>query len=131
MAEPAYDGAVATDTVPEIPKGADTASSPRPFPWWGVVSAAFVFVAIILEVISGSAANSVVPEWAYKVAPLAWPQPVRVLWWLIVACAAGLYRWAERKAGIRRSVVMIVLSIAPFVIFAGGIAFGAEWSTWH
>lgn len=37
--------------------------------------------------------------------------------------AAG-YRLAERRAGIRRSRLVVVLSVAPFVAFAAGVALG-------
>lgn len=120
-----------TDADPVPPVGTSKEGGSAFFPIWGGVAAAFVLLAIVLEVIGGTAANSVVPEWAYKVAPLAWPQPVRVVWWVLVAVAAALYRLAERRAGIRRSIITLVVSVAPFLIFAGGIAFGAGWATWH
>ncbi len=50
--------------------------------------AAFVLFAVVLEVLSGQAANSKNPGWAYRLVPLAWPPPARVLWWLLVAVAA-------------------------------------------
>jgi len=32
---------------------------------------------------------------------------------------------------LRRRRPVVVLSVAPFVLFATGIAAGADWATWH
>jgi len=104
-------------------------------PWWGwlivlPVSALFVIGAVALEITGGANANSPVPSWAHLV-PLAWPQWVRVLWWLGVATAAGTFRRGLRRVGMPGRRVVDVVAVLPFVAFAAGIAFGAAWATWH
>lgn len=94
-------------------------------------SAAVVLSAVTVEVLAGSAANSPAPSWATWAVPLAWPQYVRVVWWLAVAVAALAFRLSLRRLGIRQRPWLVVLSVAPFVIFATGIALSAEWATWH
>ncbi len=64
--------------------------------------AALVLLAVILEVVGGTAANSPVPAWAENAFPISWPQPVRVLWWLVVAAAALRYRLVIHRVGIRQ-----------------------------
>ncbi len=87
--------------------------------------------AVVLEVIGGAGANSAVPAWAKYVVPLAWPQPLRVLWWLLVAGAALGFRIALHRLGFRQRRVVVAASVLPFVVFAAGIAFSADWATWH
>lgn len=96
-----------------------------------LLCAGFVVAAVLLEVIGGQNANSPHPSWAERVVPLAWPQPIRVLWWLLIAAAAGAYRTLLNRAGLtqRRAVTLVI--VLPFVLFAAGIATGAEWATWH
>lgn len=94
-------------------------------------SAAVVLLAVALEVVAGSAANSPAPSWVVRVVPLAWPQPLRVVWWLVVAAAALAFRLCLRRLGFRQRSWIIVASVAPFAVFAAGIAFGADWATWH
>lgn len=91
----------------------------------------FVLLAVALEVVGGLGANSPVPAWADRVVPLAWPQPVRVAWWLVVASAAGAYRSALGRAGFPQRRTVTALSVVPFVVFAFGVATGSEWATWH
>lgn len=100
--------------------------------WLALVlfSAVFVLVAVFLEVLGGSYANSPLPPWA-QVVPLSWPQGVRVLWWLGVAAAAAGFRLGLHRLGIRQRPLIVIASIAPFLAFAAGIASGASWSTWH
>jgi hypothetical protein len=86
--------------------------------------------AVILEVISGQYANSAVPGWARWV-PLAWPQPLRVAWWLAVAAGAAGFRWSLQRLGLRPSRVVTVCTVVPFLAFAAGIGTGADWATWH
>ncbi len=86
--------------------------------------------AVVLEVVSSGYANSTVPGWAHWV-PLAWPQPLRVVWWLLVAAAAGGFRWSLGRVGLRPSRVVTALTVGPFVVFAAGIGVGADWATWH
>lgn len=86
--------------------------------------------AVTLEVVSSSYANSSVPGWAEWV-PLAWPQALRVLWWLVVAASAGVFRWTLGRLGLHPNRLVTALTVAPFVAFAMGIAVGADWATWH
>jgi hypothetical protein len=96
----------------------------------GLGGLVFTMGAVALEVLSGGYANSEVPGWGEWV-PLAWPQPLRVVWWLLVATAAASFRWSLSRVGVRPSRVVTLLSVAPFVAFAAGIAAGADWATWH
>lgn len=96
-----------------------------------LLAAGFVVAAVSLEVMSSLAANSPVPAWADQVVPLAWPQPARVAWWLTVAGAMYAFRFLLGRAGMPQRRLIVVLSVAPFVIFAAGVAGGADWATWH
>lgn len=116
-------GSVAVDADPFVPT--------RRTALVAAGSAAAVLSAVALEVLAGSAANSAVPAWATWVVPIAWPQYVRVAWWLAVAVAALAFRLSLRRLGLRQRPWLVVVSVAPFVIFAAGIAFSADWATWH
>lgn len=96
-----------------------------------VASVVFIVAAVVLEVVTGSAANSPVPQWAERVAPIAWPQPARVVWWLGVAGAALSFRVALQRLGFRQRKLVVLLSVGPFVVFAAGVVIGADWATWH
>lgn len=91
----------------------------------------FVVGAVVLEALGGSAANSPAPEWAEGLMPITWSPPARVAWWLAVATAAGAYRILLGRAGAQPNRWVTVLTVAPFVTFAAGIALGADWATWH
>lgn len=94
--------------------------------------AAFAVAAVLVEALAGAAADSPERGWATRLVPLAWPQPARVIWWLIVATAAAGHRLLLDRAGDRPPRWWIAAAVAaPFVVFAGGIAAGAQWSTWH
>lgn len=93
--------------------------------------ASVVLVAVAAEVVGGSFANSQVAPWAERLVPLAWPAPIRVLWWTAVAAAALGYRLAMRRLGFRQPWPLIAASVVPFLSFAAGIAAGAGWATWH
>jgi hypothetical protein len=95
-----------------------------------VASAGFVVAAVVLEVLGGMGANSPLPSWAHVV-PLAWPQAARVAWWIAVAAAAGMFRLGLHRLGVRQRPVVVVVSVAPFLVFATGIALGASWATFH
>ncbi len=92
-----------------------------------------MLAAVAVEVVAAEYSESPVPAWAVGVVPLTWPQPVRVLWWLIVAAAALTSRLLLARLGLgpkpRRWVT--VAMVAPFVMIAAGVAFGADWATWH
>lgn len=92
----------------------------------------FVFAgsAVALEVAGSLWANSDVPDWA-GLAPLAWPRAARVALWSTVAAAAFLYRRSLSRAGLPSHPAMTILTVAPFLVYAVGIAAGAEWATWH
>ncbi|HSH22733.1 MAG TPA: hypothetical protein VK975_01575 [Acidimicrobiales bacterium] len=89
--------------------------------------ATLVLIAVALEVLGGTAANSPVPAWAEDVLPISWPQAARVLWWLAVAAAALSYRLSIHRLGIRQRPLVVALSVGPFLTFAAGIALGADW----
>ena len=96
-----------------------------------LLCAGFVLAAVLLEVIGSQNANSQYPSWTEWVVPLAWPQPVRALWWLLIAAAAAAYRVLLDRAGLAQRRVVTVVIVVPFVLFAAGVAAGAEWATWH
>lgn len=98
----------------------------------GLGCAGFVLLAVVLEAVAGQAANSPEPGWAAGLVPLTWPQPLCVLWWLLVGAAAAGHRYSFARAGIvpHRSLPPLVYA-APFVLFAAGVAAGASWATWH
>jgi len=98
--------------------------------WIAAGCALVVIGAIVVEVVSGQWANSDAPWWG-SLAPLAWPTGVRVLWWCVVAVAAGGFRLALARLGIRQHPVVIVASVLPFLVFAAGIALGSAWAAWH
>lgn len=110
----------------------DTASSGSAR-WLAIAGGCFLFVAgaVVVEVMAGMWANSPVPAWTERVAPLAWPRWVRVGWWAAVATAATGFRVALARLGLRQRSWLVVASVAPFVVFAAGIAAGADWATWH
>ncbi|MGI8793765.1 MAG: hypothetical protein ACR2H3_11415 [Acidimicrobiales bacterium] len=119
---------------PERSSEDPSSEAPRPGDGWWVLAAAisivFVASAIVLEVLGGSFANSPVPDWAHLV-PIAWPNWLRAAWWVAVAGAAGLFRFGLHRLGLRQRPVVVVASVLPFLVFAGGIAASAEWATWH
>ena len=96
-----------------------------------LLCAAFVLTAVSLEVVGGQNANSPHPAWAEWAVPLAWPQPLRVLWWLAIAGAAAGYRILLGRAGFSPRRPLTVLLVVPFLLFAAGVAMGAGWATWH
>ncbi len=106
----------------------------RPLSGWWVLaipgSFAAVLGAVALEVAGGMNANSSLPSWAH-LDPLAWPPWARVLWWLGVALAAATFRAGLHKVGMGSRRLADVPTVGPFVAFAVGIAWGADWATWH
>ena len=93
-------------------------------------SALFVLGAVTLEMLAGTAANSPLPEWA-ELVPATWARPARASWWLAVASAVGLYRLCLHRLGLRPNRVVTAVTLAPFLVFAVGIAIGSEWTAWH
>lgn len=93
--------------------------------------ALLVLLAVGVELASGQAANSPEDARYQPFFPLGWPQPIRVLWWLLVAAAAAAHRLLlDSRPGSRRWA-LAALAATPFGVFAGGIAVGTGWSTWH
>jgi hypothetical protein len=124
---PIVEPSVAPSIAPAAP------AAPRSQARWLLVaatSAVVVLGAVVLEVVAGSGANSPAPAWAWAF-PLAGPQAARVAWRSAVAVAAGAFRLALVRLGIRQHPVIVVASVLPFLIFAARIATGASWSTWH
>ncbi len=103
----------------------------RPIPLWAFAAAGFVLLAVALELVGSAWANSPAPSWAHVLVPLAWPAPARVVWWLLVAGAAGTFHVGVARSGHGGRPVIGWLTVALFVGFAIGIALGAEWATWH
>ena len=99
--------------------------------WTGLGAAAFVLSAVTLEVVGGSFANSPAPRWASAFFPITWPMPARVLWWLTVASAGLWYRMSMATLGVQQHRSVTALTVVPFVVFACGVAIGADWATWH
>ena len=48
-----------------------------------------------------------------------------------VAVAAGGFRLALARHGIRQHPVVVVASVLPFLVFAAGITLGSAWATWR
>ena len=112
---------------------AEAQSTARAERRWLAVAAGCAFIvlaAITSEALAGHWANSAGPGWGSLV-PLAWPRAARVAWWCAVAIAAGGFRLALVRLGIRQHALAVAASVLPFVVFAGGIAAGASWATWH
>ena len=93
-------------------------------------SALFVVGAVTLEVLAGTAANSAVPDWAQLV-PATWPRPARVSWCLAVAGAGGVYRLSLHRLGLWPNRLVTLATVAPFLLFAFGVAVGSQWTAWH
>lgn len=89
-----------------------------------------VLVAVGLEVLGGQYANSDVPGWASLV-PLSWPQAARAVWWTVVAAAAGGFRLGLARLGLPQRPLAVGLTVAPFALFALGVATGSSATTWH
>ncbi len=95
-----------------------------------MAAAGFVLMAVVLELVASAWANSPAPAWAGRVMPLGWPTAARVVWWLVVAAATGVFHVGAARAGEPHPVIAVV-TVGMFVGFAVGIGFGAEWATWH
>lgn len=122
-----------TEVAATRPRREGLGAAAHPHAGWLVAlpaSAALVVVAVVLEITGGANANSPVPGWAHLV-PLAWPQWVRVLWWILVAAAAATFRAGLRRVGLPARRGVDVVAVGPFLAFAAGIAAGADWATWH
>lgn len=94
-------------------------------------TAVFTVLAVVLEIAAGVLANSAVPAWATRLVPLAWPRVARVAWWLTVAAAMATFHGSLHRLGLGQARLLVVASVAPFLIFAAGVATGQSWSTFH
>ncbi|MDP9386475.1 MAG: redoxin domain-containing protein [Actinomycetota bacterium] len=99
--------------------------------WIAVASLVFVIAAMSAEVLASAASAGAVPAWASLLVPPSWPVPARVVWWLAVAGAALVFRLSLHSLGFRQRPTVVALSSVPFLVFAAGIAAGADWATWH
>ncbi|MFP5376678.1 MAG: hypothetical protein ACLGIO_07860 [Acidimicrobiia bacterium] len=48
-----------------------------------------------------------------------------------MAAAALGFRVALHRLGFPQRRVVVAAGVVPFVVFAAGIAGGADWATWH
>jgi Na+/proline symporter len=115
--------------APREPTQQDPVSAPRLLAALGC--GAFVLAAVVVEVLSGQAANTPTTARHAAFVPLAWPAPLRVAWWLLVAGAAVAHRRLLQASSSRRERVLTTVVAVPFVCFAVGVALGADWATWH
>ena len=93
--------------------------------------AAFVLGAVLVEMVSGQAANTPSAARYEALVPLGWPAPLRVGWWLVVAAAAVNYRRLLHPSARRRERALRAGAALPFGTYDVGIAVGADWATWH
>ncbi|PLS75674.1 MAG: hypothetical protein CYG61_06005 [Actinobacteria bacterium] len=106
-------------------------SAERRAAWVAVATGAFVALAVVLEVIAGARANSPNPAWAEIVVPLAWPRLARVAWWLTVAGAMAAFHHSLHRLGLGQRRPLVIASVAPFLVFAAGVATGQSWAAFH
>lgn len=100
--------------------------------WPAFACAGFVLLAVIVELTVSQNAGAVAPRGFSRFAPAAWPDPLRVMWWLAVAAAAGGYRlFADLLGGRKPRWALVAVSAAPFAFFAVGIALGSGWATYY
>ncbi|MBW3662752.1 MAG: hypothetical protein KY469_06605 [Actinobacteria bacterium] len=103
----------------------------QPLPGWALAGGAVTLLAVTLELLGsvlGDSPSTGYPGW---LVPIAWPTAVRVAWWLVATAGAAATSHGLAHAAGRRGYVRTVVVAAPFLIFAVGIALGAEWATWH
>lgn len=103
----------------------------RPLPGWALAGAGVTLLAVTLEFLGsfvGDSPSTGYPGW---LVPFAWPTPVRVVWWLGAATGAAAASHGLSHATGRPRPLRTVLVAAPFLLFAGGVAAGASWATWH
>lgn len=100
-------------------------------PIWAFVGAGVAGLAVALELLGslfGDAPSTAYPAW---LVPIAWPTALRVSWWLLAAAGAAAAAYGlGRAAGRPRRLGPLVMA-SPFLLFAGGVAVGASWATWH
>lgn len=95
-------------------------------------TAVFTVLAVVLEIAAGMLANSPAPGWADTgLVPLAWPRLARVAWWVAVAAAMATFHGSLHRLGLGQGRFLAVASVAPFLVFAAGVATAQSWSTFH
>ncbi|MBW3610600.1 MAG: hypothetical protein KY438_03605 [Actinobacteria bacterium] len=50
---------------------------------------------------------------------------------MAVAAAALGFRLALVRLGLGRHHLVTAFTVLPFVVLAAGVAFSADWATWH
>lgn len=95
-----------------------------------VVCPLLVGGAVVAEVVAAQHANSDPVGWAAWF-PLTWPVEARVAFWSVVAAAAAGFRWGLHRLGMRQRPLVVVATVAPFALFALGVATGSSFTTWH
>lgn len=96
-----------------------------------LVGGAVALLAVVLELWGSWGTGATARPPASWLVASGWPTPVRVAWW--VAATVGVFlanRGLARAAGRPRRLATAV-AVLPFLAFSLGIAFGAEWATWH
>lgn len=96
-----------------------------------LVGGAVALMAIVLELWGSWGTGADLAPPASWLVPSGWPTALRVAWWL--AATAGVFvanRGLARVTGRPRRLATGV-AVLPFLVFALGIATGAEWATWH
>lgn len=104
---------------------------PGVVPGWALAAGLVPLAALVLEYagsVLGSGPSSWYPGWLVAV---AWPQPVRIVWWLAAAAGAWALTRGLAHANGRRGWLLSVVVTAPFAVFAVGIAAGTQWTAWH
>lgn len=99
--------------------------------WWALAGGAVTMLAVVLEFLGsflGDSPSTGYPGW---LVPIAWPTPVRVVWWLVATVGAVAASRGTAYATGRPRHLRTVAVAAPFLLFAVGVATGATWATWH
>ena len=118
---------------------ADDTEQPVVSAWPAFACAGFVLLAVVLEFLGGNGGTAAVvglhqtSEHTWRdFVPSAWPEAPRVIWWLAVAGATAGYRLhADRMQHRAPRAWLAVVSAAPFLVFAGGVATSMGWATFR
>ena len=89
-----------------------------------------VLGAIALEIVAGEAAADPTSR-SHAWVPLAWPSPLRAVYWVGIGAMAVGHRIGLARLGSAPRLPVTLAISAPFVVFAAGITVGAPWATWH
>lgn len=100
--------------------------------WPAYLCMLFVMIAVVAEFIGGRGGPALSTHHGRSISPSTWPDAARVIWWLLVASAAGAYRaladWVERR---RPRLWLAALTGLPFFAFAVGIATNSSWASFR